>query len=77
MTEAKPDPKPRPDLRLVSPFPALRRYVDSVDISALDDFEYGHTPYVVFLIKAADEWRSTHEGQLPQTFVQNPNLKLC
>ena len=75
VVEAKLDPPPRTDLRLANPFPELRKYVDSFDLVALDDYEYGHTPYVVFLIKAADHWKCEHEGCLPKTFAEKQEFK--
>ena len=47
----------REDLRIGAPFPALRSYVDAVNLQSLDELEFGHIPLLVLLIKALDEWR--------------------
>ncbi|KAJ2077817.1 hypothetical protein H4R24_004893 [Coemansia sp. RSA 988] len=46
----------RPDLRIVTPFAELRKYVDSVDLDSLDSTDLAHVPYVVLIIKALDKW---------------------
>ena len=50
------------DLRIGEPFPALQAAADAVDLSALDDFEFGHVPYPLLIIKALDTWRSRARG---------------
>jgi amyloid beta precursor protein binding protein 1 len=50
------------DLRIGEPFPALQAAADAVDLAALDDFEFGHVPYPLLLIKALDMWRASVGG---------------
>lgn len=47
----------REDLRIGSPFAALREYVDALDLATLGALEFGHVPYLVLLVKAMDAWR--------------------
>lgn len=58
------------DLRVANPFPALRAFVDAIDLGAASRKEYKHFPYVVMLVKLADEWRSAHGGALPSSFAE-------
>lgn len=64
------------DLRLDRPLGALRSLVDSVDLSALSDKEHSHTPYVVILLKALDQWQQqTGSKALPKTRQEKEELK--
>ncbi|CAN7989608.1 unnamed protein product [Ixodes pacificus] len=49
------------DLRLDRPFPALRALVDATQMETLGDRDHSHTPYVVLLLKALDQWREPNE----------------
>ncbi|GAA6015476.1 hypothetical protein JCM8202_002485 [Rhodotorula sphaerocarpa] len=53
------------DLRLAHPFPALVEYATSLDYAAMDSEQHGHVPAVAILIKALEEWKSSHDGQGP------------
>ncbi|KAL8474282.1 hypothetical protein ACS0TY_030929 [Phlomoides rotata] len=55
------------DLRLNNPWPELRRFSDSIDLGTADPVVHKHTPYVIILIKIAEEWANTHDGNLPST----------
>ncbi|KAJ2008997.1 hypothetical protein GGI04_000802 [Coemansia thaxteri] len=44
------------DLRLVAPFPALRSFIDEIDLDALDSTDLGHVPFLVILTKALEKW---------------------
>lgn len=46
------------DLRINAPFPALRSFVDSIDLSTVDDITHKHVPFLALLIKAADAWKA-------------------
>jgi amyloid beta precursor protein binding protein 1 len=78
------DPKPRdtvPDLRLASPFPALRQLADSIDLSSLENHQHGHIPYPILLLKAMEEWRGTAKERggtvrlLPATFAEKQEFQ--
>jgi amyloid beta precursor protein binding protein 1 len=80
------NPKPRdtvPDLRLASPFPALRQLADSIDLSALENHQHGHIPYPILLLKAVDQWRAAKrnggggaaESGLPATFQEKQEFQ--
>lgn len=56
--------------RIHSPFPELKEFADSIQLDKLDDFQHRHVPYFVLLIKFLDEWRSSHDGKIPQNFQE-------
>lgn len=63
VVESHPD-DPLPDLRVLEPFPALRAFVDAVDLDKLDSHKYAHVPFVVLLIKQLDKVRGRGLGGL-------------
>ncbi|GAA5879880.1 hypothetical protein JCM16303_004383 [Sporobolomyces ruberrimus] len=55
------------DLRLNSPFPELVEFATKeFDYSKMDSAQHSHVPAVVILVKALEEWKSTHEGKGPE-----------
>ncbi|KAL8142144.1 hypothetical protein V2J09_015176 [Rumex salicifolius] len=64
--ESKPDHS-LDDLRLNSPWPELKRFVESIDINVTDPVAHKHIPYVVILVKIAQEWSQIHGGNLPSS----------
>ena len=53
------------DLRLNEPFEELAALARSYDLQALDGQTYGHLPYAILLVHAADKWAAEHGGQRP------------
>lgn len=87
IVESKPDSSP-PDLRITSVtdvegssascknFPELKSFVDSIDLSSLDDMAQQHVPYVVLLVKAMEQWRRQYsKTNLPQTMEEKDTFK--
>ncbi|CAL1710740.1 unnamed protein product [Somion occarium] len=64
-----------PSLRLTKPFPALQEWATNLDISNIDPTEHAHIPFIVLLIKEADQWRSEHNGSLPKTYDEKKEFK--
>ncbi|KAJ2156692.1 hypothetical protein GGF46_005021 [Coemansia sp. RSA 552] len=62
----------RADLRVTTPFAALRAYADAIDLAALDSTDLAHVPLVVLLIKAWDKWAA--EGN-PTQGLSFPQLR--
>ncbi|KAF6140824.1 hypothetical protein GIB67_042237 [Kingdonia uniflora] len=50
------------DLRLNRPWPELKLFAESIDINTPDPVVHKHIPYVVILVKLAEEWASSHSG---------------
>ena len=65
------------DLRLDCPFPGLVKYMESVDLSKLDNAEHSNIPYLVVLYKYLQQWQSNHNGLMPQTYREKLSLKEC
>ncbi|XP_057869389.2 NEDD8-activating enzyme E1 regulatory subunit AXL isoform X2 [Cryptomeria japonica] len=53
------------DLRLHKPWPELKRFVDGFNIHIEDPVIHKNIPYVVILVKLAEEWKHMHNGLLP------------
>ncbi|CAL5400229.1 unnamed protein product [Camellia sinensis] len=63
------------DLLLNSPWPELRSFAETTDLNVADSVVYKHTPYVIILLKVADEWAKTHGGSLPSTREEKKEFK--
>lgn len=42
-----------------------------------DPVAHKHIPYVVILVKMAEEWAQSHGGTLPSTREEKNELKVC
>ncbi|XP_052178212.1 NEDD8-activating enzyme E1 regulatory subunit AXR1-like isoform X2 [Diospyros lotus] len=63
------------DLRLNNPWPELRSFAETIDLNVPDPVVHKHVPYVVILVKMADEWAQNHGGNLPSTREEKKELK--
>lgn len=63
------------DLRLHKPWPELKRFVDGFNISIEDPVVHKNIPYVVILIKLAEEWKHMHNGLPPVTRDEQKQFK--
>ncbi|KAF8053560.1 hypothetical protein N665_1398s0002 [Sinapis alba] len=63
------------DLRLNNPWPELKRFVETIDLKTPDPIAHKHIPYVVILVKMADEWAKTHSNNLPSTREEKREFK--
>ncbi|XVE74469.1 hypothetical protein DITRI_Ditri12bG0019500 [Diplodiscus trichospermus] len=63
------------DLRLNNPWPELRGLAEAIDLNVQDPVAHKHIPYVVILVKMADEWRKSHGGALPSTREEKREFK--
>ncbi|KAA3483547.1 NEDD8-activating enzyme E1 regulatory subunit-like [Gossypium australe] len=63
------------DLRLNNPWPELRGFTEAIDLNVQDPVAHKHIPYVVILVKMADEWKTSHGGTLPSTREQKREFK--
>ncbi|KAK2649758.1 hypothetical protein Ddye_017247 [Dipteronia dyeriana] len=63
------------DLRLNNPWPELRKFAETIDINVQDPVAHKHTPYVVVLLKVAEEWAKSHQGSLPSTREEKREFK--
>lgn len=72
--ESHPDSQ-NPDLRLDKPFPALSQFVNSLDLDKMDYAEHAHVPYIIPLMKALNEWKTTHNASVPSNFKEKEELR--
>ncbi|KAG5374878.1 hypothetical protein IGI04_039474 [Brassica rapa subsp. trilocularis] len=63
------------DLRLNNPWPELKSFVETIDLNVSDPVAHKHIPYVVILVKMADEWTQSHSGNLPSTREEKKEFK--
>ncbi|XP_027769017.1 NEDD8-activating enzyme E1 regulatory subunit AXR1-like isoform X1 [Solanum pennellii] len=63
------------DLRLNNPWPELTRFTETIDLNTTDAVVHKHTPYIVILVKIAEEWANTHGGNLPSTREEKRQFK--
>lgn len=67
------------DLRIDVPFAGLSQYVDSIELEELDNTAHSHVPFIVLLVKWAQTWRDSHNGELPKNYAEKKQFKelLC
>jgi len=63
------------DLRLDSPFPKLKEYAASLDMDNMDSINYAHVPFPIILLKCLEDWKRTHDNQLPSTTAERNQFK--
>ena len=51
-------------------------FAESIDLDAQDPVALRHTPYVVLLIKMAEQWVKSHGGSLPSTREEKKEFKV-
>lgn len=61
IVEAHPDSE-NPDLRLTDPWPALKAYLDGIDVTKLDQKTRSHIPAVVILYYYLEKYKELHKG---------------
>lgn len=52
------------------------RFVETIDLQTPDPIAHKHIPYVVILVKMADEWAQTHSNNLPSTREEKKEFKV-
>ncbi|KAJ2093400.1 hypothetical protein IW140_000857 [Coemansia sp. RSA 1813] len=73
----------KPDLRIMCPFASLRDHVDSIDLSALDQTDIAHVPYIVLIIKALQKFAAgngdsgSRWANYPERLTRNEKKELC
>ncbi|KAH3677269.1 hypothetical protein WICPIJ_008984 [Wickerhamomyces pijperi] len=56
------------DLRLLNPWKELTDYSDSIDLEALDLQEHSQIPFLIIQLKAMEEYKRQHGGELPKAY---------
>ncbi|XP_031391190.1 NEDD8-activating enzyme E1 regulatory subunit AXR1 [Punica granatum] len=63
------------DLRLNNPWPGLKSFAESIDLTVADPVAHKHIPKVVILVNMASEWANSHDGKLPSTRQEKQEFK--
>ncbi|TTW57042.1 Cytochrome b-c1 complex subunit Rieske, mitochondrial [Bagarius yarrelli] len=63
-----PDLSALEDLRLDSPFSALRNYISSYNLDSMEKKDHSHTPWIIIISKYLEKWLSEHDFQLPKSY---------
>ena len=50
--------------------------METIDLNVSDHVAHKHIPYVVILVKMADEWTKSHGGNLPSTREEKKEFKV-
>ncbi|KAI1787211.1 hypothetical protein LXA43DRAFT_975390 [Ganoderma leucocontextum] len=64
-----------PSLRITRPFPALLDWACGLDLQNMDPTTHSHIPSVVILVRAMDDWRKSHNGNLPRLAAEKKEFK--
>jgi len=72
--ESKQD-NPPDDLRLLTPFPELIQFSDSLDLDSMNSTDHSHTPFVVILLKNFKRWANEHGGKYPGTYAEKQEFR--
>ncbi|KAI3732501.1 hypothetical protein L1987_63706 [Smallanthus sonchifolius] len=63
------------DLRLISPWPELKKFTEKIDLDTSDTVVHKHIPYILILVKIAEEWAKSHGGRLPSSREEKKEFK--
>ncbi|XP_076938781.1 NEDD8-activating enzyme E1 regulatory subunit AXR1-like [Bidens hawaiensis] len=63
------------DLRLNNPWPELKKFTENIDLDTSDSVVHKHVPYILILVKIAEEWAKSHGGRLPSTREEKKEFK--
>nr|XP_023013135.1 nedd8-activating enzyme E1 regulatory subunit [Leptinotarsa decemlineata] len=72
--ESHPD-NSKPDLRLLTPWPDLQEYLESINVATLDQKTRSHTPALVILYYYLKKYKDSHNGNVPKTRAEKEVLK--
>lgn len=72
IVDTHPDPVTTTDLRLLTSWPTLSRFAEqkTKGLEEMTHHDHGHVPYVLLLLYYLEEWKKTHNGQVPQTYKE-------
>lgn len=72
IVDTHPESTATSDLRLLSPWPELTAFAQELtaNIESLSAHEHGHIPHIALLLHYLEAWKTTHEGNAPQTYQE-------
>ena len=77
VVDTHPDAQSTIDLRFLEPWVELEEFAASrtANLDTLDEEEHGHIPYVVLLLHYLNEWKSSHNGLVPQNYKEKTEFR--
>ncbi|KAJ5256872.1 hypothetical protein N7478_012976 [Penicillium angulare] len=76
IVETHPDPESTQDLRLLHPWPELAGAVASLgNLEIMDDHQHGHVPYLFLLLQFLEQWKQSHEGNVPSNYKEKTEFR--
>ncbi|OCK83679.1 hypothetical protein K432DRAFT_423190 [Lepidopterella palustris CBS 459.81] len=77
IVDTHPDPESTSDLRLLTPWPELSQFATekTKGLQEMSHHDHGHVPYICLLLHYLEEWKSTHDGQVPQNYKDKTAFK--
>mmetsp|Transcript_10302 Transcript_10302/g.15062 ORF Transcript_10302/g.15062 Transcript_10302/m.15062 type:complete len:552 (+) Transcript_10302:51-1706(+) len=63
------------DLRLNHPWDELKEFCKSQDMSVMEKHEYIHTPFLIILMQAIEQWKAKHNGTVPSNREEEGEFK--
>ncbi|KAF2658731.1 hypothetical protein K491DRAFT_689802 [Lophiostoma macrostomum CBS 122681] len=77
IVDTHPSPETTTDLRLLKPWPELVQYAaektKALDNMAADD--HGHVPYIALLLQYLEEWKASHDGEVPKNYKEKTSFR--
>lgn len=76
IVESHPE-NPSPNFMLDQPFPELMQLVNSTDLESMNHKDHSHTPYLLLLFKALEEWRAKRNdaAAFPRAYKEKKEVK--
>lgn len=52
------------------------RFTENIDFNTSDPVAHKHIPYILILVKMAEDWAKAHDGRLPLTRDEKREFKV-
>ncbi|KAJ5102285.1 hypothetical protein NUU61_004507 [Penicillium alfredii] len=76
IVETHPDPESTQDLRLLNAWPELAAAGAALaDLGSMDDHQHGHVPYILLLLRFLEEWKQSHDGNVPSNYREKTDFR--
>jgi amyloid beta precursor protein binding protein 1 len=77
IVDTHPDPTSTTDLRLVKPWPELAAFAaeKTKGLDTMDHHDHGHVPYVLLLLHHLEEWKKSHDGNVPSVYKEKNEFR--
>jgi amyloid beta precursor protein binding protein 1 len=77
IVDTHPGPETTADLRLLKPWPELLQFAEekTANLQNMSPDDHGHVPYLALLLHFLEEWKKTHNGEVPQTYKEKTEFR--